>query len=157
MSHINIRPATLDELPILLKFEQGIIAAERPFDPTLKEGHINYYDLKAYVQADDVAVLVAELDGEVIGSGYIKIEEGKPYYRHDRYGYIGFVYVRPERRGKGVVQHIMDGLTSWAQSQGISEIRLDVYAGNTGAIHAYERAGFSKNLVEMRVNLQDQK
>ncbi len=147
------RPATLDELPILLEFEQGIIDAERPFDPTLKDGHISYYDLEAFVQADDVEVLVAEIEGHVVGSGYIKIEEGKVYQKHDRYGYIGFVYVRPEHRGKGVVQQIMNGLTEWAQSQGISEVRLDVYAENASAIRAYEKAGFSKNLVEMRIDI----
>ena len=147
------RPATLDELPILLEFEQGIIDAERPFDPTLKGGHINYYDLEAFVQADDVEVLVAEIEGRVVGSGYIKIKEGKVYHKHDRYGYVGFVYVRPEHRGKGVARQIINGLSEWALSQGISEIRLDVYAENASAIRAYEKAGFSENLVEMRINL----
>ena len=39
------REATLKDLHTLLEFEQGIIAAERPFDGTLKEGEIHYYDL----------------------------------------------------------------------------------------------------------------
>jgi hypothetical protein len=37
MSTINIREAKLD-LNILLEFEQGIITAERPYDPTYKKG-----------------------------------------------------------------------------------------------------------------------
>ena len=32
----SIRHATLDDLETLLSFEQGIIAAERPFDETLR-------------------------------------------------------------------------------------------------------------------------
>ena len=36
-----VRKATLDDLPTLLLFEQGVIEAERPFDPTIKSGDIN--------------------------------------------------------------------------------------------------------------------
>ena len=39
---IAIREANLDDLEILLKFEQGVIEAERPLDPFLKEGAIQY-------------------------------------------------------------------------------------------------------------------
>ena len=156
MSAIKTRPATLEDLPILLEFEQGIITFERPFDPTLAERHITYYDLAAYVQVEDIEVLVA-LDGkELIGSGYVQIREGKPYQSHVKYGYIGFVFVRPEHRGKGVVSKIMSDLTDWAKAKGITEIRLDVYSDNDSAIRAYEKAGFSKLLTEMRVDLNKQ-
>jgi hypothetical protein len=37
MSTINIREARLEDLNILLEFEQGIITAERPYDPTYKK------------------------------------------------------------------------------------------------------------------------
>jgi hypothetical protein len=50
MSKINIRQARLD-LNILLEFEQGIITAERPYDPTLQEGKINYYDIEKMITA----------------------------------------------------------------------------------------------------------
>lgn len=41
----RVRIATLKDLPTLLAFEQGVIEAERPFDPTIKAGNINYYDI----------------------------------------------------------------------------------------------------------------
>src|ERR1700744_3547683 len=41
---ILIRPAPTADLPALLEFEQGVIAAERPMDPPIKEGPINYYN-----------------------------------------------------------------------------------------------------------------
>ncbi|MEQ8712637.1 MAG: GNAT family N-acetyltransferase, partial [Cyclobacteriaceae bacterium] len=59
----------------------------------------------------------------------------------------------PAHRGKGVVSLIISSLTDWARTQGISEIRLDVYSDNDPAIRAYEKAGFSKLLTEMRVDL----
>ena len=78
MSKINIRKARLEDLNILLEFEQGIITAERPYDPTLKE---------------------------------------------------------------------------WCLSQKITELRLDVYNDNPSAIRAYEKVGFKKHLLNMRVEL----
>jgi hypothetical protein len=51
MSTINIREAELEDLNILLEFEQGIITAERPYDPT-KEGKINYYDIRKMIIAE---------------------------------------------------------------------------------------------------------
>lgn len=59
MSELEFRSATVEDLTILFGFEQGIIEAERPFDTTLKRGHINYYDVEAMIESDDVEVLVA--------------------------------------------------------------------------------------------------
>ncbi|MEO6316250.1 MAG: hypothetical protein ABIU63_14655 [Chitinophagaceae bacterium] len=70
MHEIVVRKATLEDMAVLLRFEQGVINAERPFDDTLKTGHINYYDLEAMIAAPDTALLVAEANQRVIGSGY---------------------------------------------------------------------------------------
>ena len=40
-----IRQARHTDLDTLFRFEQGVITAERPFDPTLKKDPIHYYDL----------------------------------------------------------------------------------------------------------------
>jgi len=79
MDQIIIRTATLADLDILFSFEQGIISTERPFDPTLREGKIHYYDLAQMIKAPSVEVMVAESDGKIIGSGYARIEESKNY------------------------------------------------------------------------------
>ena len=51
---ITTRAAIQEDLPILLEFEQGLINFERPFDPTLKDEKISYYDIKAMILSDDV-------------------------------------------------------------------------------------------------------
>lgn len=153
MNKINIRKARLEDLNILLEFEQGIITAERPFDPTLKEGKINYYDIEKMITAPHIEVLIAEIDSEIVGSGYARIETAKPYLNHDNYAYLGFMYTDPKHRGKGVNANIIEALKKWCQSQNITELRLDVYNDNPSAIRAYEKVGFKKHLVNMRVEL----
>lgn len=153
MNKINIRKARLEDLNILLEFEQGIITAERPFDPTLKEGKINYYDIEKMITASHIEVLIAVIDSEIVGSGYARIETAKPYLNHDNYAYLGFMYTDPKHRGKGVNANIIEALKKWCQSQNITELRLDVYNDNPSAIRAYEKVGFKKHLVNMRVGL----
>jgi hypothetical protein len=57
---VTIRQATRGDLAALLRFQQGVIEAERAFDPTLKDGSIHYYDIAALMTAPDVHFLVAE-------------------------------------------------------------------------------------------------
>lgn len=153
MDHIVIRKAELGDLEVLLRFEQGVIAAERPFDSTLQEGEIHYYDIPAMIAAPHIELLVAMINGQLIGAGYARIEEGRHYLKHRQHAYLGFMYVDPAYRGKGVNGRIVDALKNWASEQHISELRLDVYNNNEGAIKAYEKAGFQKHLIEMRMGL----
>jgi len=155
MNEISIRKALPDDLDQLLIFEQDLIKTERPFDPTLKADPISYYDLMAMLAAPHIEVVVAETDNRIIGSGYARIERSKPFLKHEKHAYLGFMYVLPEYRGKGLNKKIMDALKNWAVLQNISEFRLEVYYDNASAINAYEKFGFSKHILEMRFNLQD--
>jgi GNAT superfamily N-acetyltransferase len=152
--NITIREATEADMPYLLQFEQGVITAERPFDPTIKEGDINYYDLNLMLTAPHIYLVVAELDGQPIGSGYARIEQAKKlYYKHKQHAYLGFMYVVPQHRGKGINKLVIETLKQWAISQKINELILEVYYDNAPAIKAYEKFGFSKNMIEMRMGL----
>ncbi len=65
------------------------------------------------------------------------------------------MYVVPDRRGKGVIQKIIEALKQWAISQNITEMRLEVYQNNLAAIKAYEKIGFTKHMIEMRIGLNE--
>lgn len=156
MEEIAVREATLKDLEDLLRFEQGVISAERPFDPTLKEGHILYYDLKDLISSPLSQLVVAESGGEIIGSGYGRIERAKPYLAHERFVYLGFMYTDPKHRGRGVNKKIIDALKQWALSQQVFEMRLEVYCGNELAQRAYEKVGFDKHMIEMRMGLGEE-
>lgn len=153
MDPIIIRKAVLADLPRLLAFEQELIQSERPFDETLKTGHIRYYDIEKMITGPELELLVAETGGGLIGSGYARIEAAKPYLRHPQHAYLGFMYVVPEQRGKGINKMIIGELIKWVASKNISELRLDVYYPNAPAIAAYEKAGFSRHMIAMRRGL----
>ena len=147
-----IREATAADLPMLLDFEQALIAYERPFAPNLRKDKISYYDLSAYIKAEDIRVVVAEIAGELIGSGYALIKENKAYKAPQYYVYLGFMYVIPEYRGQGIIGQIMNDLIDWGKAQSYTEVQLDVYAENENAIKAYAKAGLVPEILTMRLD-----
>ncbi|MEN8768822.1 MAG: GNAT family N-acetyltransferase [Candidatus Arcticimaribacter sp.] len=147
-----LREATGADLPVLLQFEQDLIAYERPFAPNLKKGKISYYDLAAYIEDPAIRVIVAEVEGQVVGSGYALIRENKAYKAPQHYVYLGFMYVIPEYRGQGINGLIMIDLIHWGKAQGHTEVQLEVYAENESAIKAYAKAGLVPEILTMRSN-----
>ena len=155
MNEITIRKATVSDIEQLSIFEQDLIETERPFDPTLKRQNTHYYDLNEMVSAPHIRLLVAQSGDIIVGSGYARLEKSKPYLQHLTHAYLGFMYVLPEHRGKGINQKIMEELKLWVRSQNITELRLEVYQDNASAIKAYEKIGFAKHILQMRLNLDD--
>jgi len=151
MKQINIRIATQKDLPILLEFEQGVVEAERPLDPTIKHTPTTYYNLNEMLTAKHIHLIVAEINGSVVACGYARIKNAKEALVHNYFGYLGFMYTSPQHRGKGINRRVIDELTTWCSSQNVHEIRLQVYQGNEAAIKAYEKVGFTKHMIEMRI------
>jgi GNAT superfamily N-acetyltransferase len=152
---LKIRQALRKDLAALLRFEQGVIEAERRFDPTIKEGSVSYYDIAGMISAEQVHFLVAETGEKLIGCGFARIEAAKPYLRHPVHGYLGLMYVDPDHRRQSVNEKIIAALKQWCRSRHVAELRLEVYSGNLGAIRAYQKAGFSEHVVAMRLGLRD--
>ena len=154
MDQVIVRRANRDDLELLLAFEQAMIEAERPFDETIRSGNdVHYYDLEGLIVSPEAEVLVAELGSEIIGSGYARIEAAEQYLDHDKHSYLGFMYVLPEHRGKGVNKLIIESLEAWSLSQGVSEMQLEVYGENVAARKAYEKSGYNALLLTMRKSL----
>ena len=80
--------------------------------------------------AFEQGVIAAERDGTLLGSGYARID--------------------PAHRGQGINTLLIESLRQWALSRDITELRLDVYTTNPRAIRAYEKAGFTALLLQMR-------
>lgn len=150
MSNIVVRTATLNDLEVLLAFEQKIIEAEKPFDCTLKDEKFHYYNLEDHILRVDAEVVVAVVNDEVVGSGFARIEIAKPFLKQGKFGHLGFMYVMPEHRGKGVNSLIINALIDWCKQQKLSEIRLEVYNENSSAIKAYEKTGLKPLIMQMR-------
>lgn len=152
---IKIREAKIDDLNTLKLFEQAIILYERPFAPNLKKDPISYYDLANLIERKDADVIVATANEEIVGSGYSLIKNSKPYFKPEQYAYLGFMYVLPKYRGKGINKIIIEDLINKAKKRNMTEIQLEVYAENESALKAYTKIGFKPDILKMRLNIKE--
>jgi GNAT superfamily N-acetyltransferase len=153
MTPITVRRATYADLDTILRFQQGVVDAERPYDSTLKDGALRYYDFEQLLNSERVHFVIAEVDGTAIGCGFARIDAAKPYVKHDRVGYLGLMFVESAYRGRGVNSAVIAELQRWCRAAGVRELRLEVYPGNASAVKAYEKAGFMPQMLEMRLPL----
>jgi len=57
-------------------------------------------------------------------------------------GTVWGVYVRPEFRGRGTAQRLLEACIDWARTRSLVALRLSVVVGNDPAKRCYERCGF---------------
>ena len=88
----------------------------------------------------------------IVGSGYARIRESKAHLTHDFHVYLGFMFVAPTHRGRGINQLVIQSLISWGKSQGMQDFYLEAYAQNNSALRAYEKLGFKASLLEMKLS-----
>ncbi len=152
MTDINIREATLSDLDALLPLEQEVLMAEVPFNNSIKTSDSFYYDIPDLISSANSYLLVAEVNHKIIATGYAQIRQSKQSLVHEQHSYLGFMYVDPKFRGKGLNQQLIKKLINWSKSQNIKDFYLDVYSGNQAAIRAYEKLGFAHSMIEMKLN-----
>lgn len=151
MTNLIIREARLADMPTLLKFEQGVIEFERAFNGDIRKEDVKYYNLKSLITGRDSVIFVGEIDGEIIATGYALIKEGLAQFTYNKYTYLGFMYVTPQHRGKGINAKIIDAAMDWSKTKEVHHLRLQVYSENKSAIRAYEKLGFKTEVQDMKL------
>ena len=127
----------------------AVITAERPDTPDARrligelQTHLeSFYPPESRhgfsverLLAEAVAFFVLRAEGEPAGCGGIKLV-GREY------GEIKRMYVRPQFRGSGFGQKILDHLAGHAVAHGVARLRLETGIHQQAAIRLYERLGF---------------
>ena len=153
-NEITIREAVKSDVPVLRKYEQEVVNAERPMNPAIKESGVIYYDLEALIENPRATILLACDGDKIVATGYALEKAAKDYLDHEAFAYLGFMYTDPDYRGRGLNGKIVDALLDWSKKAGLTEIKLDVYRDNEPAIRAYEKKGFKRHMIEMRLRTE---
>ncbi len=142
-----VRRATLDDLDEILALWVHYIRVHRanpayrnmPPDALKKrravfEAHIRGSD-------SDVFVVMGE-DGSLEGMLSCFEEENAAYFHPPRYARIQTPFVRPEARGRGLLNRMLDEAYRWARERELVEVRLFVSAKAEVANQLAEEHGF---------------
>jgi GNAT superfamily N-acetyltransferase len=142
----SIRIATDDDegtLATLRRRWNEEIAGGPIDDPAFDAAFARWWDAERATRT----FFVAEDDGVAIGMANVKHYERMPAAgaaSAGRWGYVGNVFVVPERRDAGVGAVLMDEVLAWATAEGLAHLRL---APSPRSFPFYERLGYRAGAV----------
>ena len=161
-----IRDATSADLDALLEIHNEAIRNSRAI---WIDNEVERSDREAWFaqhQADGHPVLVAEVDGAVVGYAAYGWYRPRPGYR---FTVENSVYLRPEAQRLGIGRALMVEIIAAARAAGMHSMIAGIEASNTGSIALHESLGFVEvgrmpqvgikygdwlDLVLMQLNLQ---
>ncbi|GGF17524.1 hypothetical protein GCM10010954_15330 [Halobacillus andaensis] len=121
---------------------------------SLKEGSRGYYQIEQDqatkmvqdVLNDDGQIQVVREDDKV--AGWVLYGQQKDSFSGENIGFIYDLYVLPDYRSRGFAKAMMENALTELKLQGMTSVRLVVYAGNE-AKQLYEKLGFAENRTVM--------
>lgn len=98
------------------------------------EDACHFLDLDA-LEADNIHLFAARLDGEIVGTGALAVKDG--------YGEVKSMFTAEAGRGKGVAAALLRQVEDTATELGISQLKLETGDVLYAAHRLYERHGFA--------------
>jgi putative acetyltransferase len=142
---VVIRPVRVEDVAdiVAVRLQPGVLAgtlnvpSERLLDRQHQIGALDSND----------HLLVAEVDGRVIGTAYLVVFQG----RLSHCGEIVHLMVHDEFQRRGIGRQLMEALLDIADNYlGLVRVELLVYPDNAGAVHLYEHLGFAREGVKRK-------
>jgi RimJ/RimL family protein N-acetyltransferase len=96
--------------------------------------------VRAIRKSPNAAVVVAEVDGEIVGRLSIARD---PHPASAHVADFGVMVAEPYR-GRGVGRALLAAAEEWSRAAGITKIELHVFPHNDPAIALYKRAGYER-------------
>lgn len=158
-SDITIRPAEPRDIASLGRLGAALMRLHYAFDEHRfiapgggdEEGYAGF--LGSQIDADDVLVLVAERQGEVVGYAYAGIEPLSWKELRDECGFVHDLLVTDAARRSGAGEALMDRAINWLRERGMPRVVLWTSPQNDNARRLFERRGFRPTMIEMTLEL----
>jgi ribosomal protein S18 acetylase RimI-like enzyme len=158
---ITIRRATHADLPALGRLGALLVKTHHEFDPErfiaatprTERGYASF--LGSQLDDRDVAVLVAEENGTVIGYAYTGVEAADYMSLRGPAGVVHDVVVDPAHRGHGVGGLLLDAALAFLRARGVPRAVLWTAVRNAAARRLFASAGFRETMIEMTRELDE--
>lgn len=150
-----IRRAIESDAPALGRLGGLLLRTHYEFDPQRfmapggdpESGYASF--LQWQMQEADVAIFVAEQDGEVVGYVYAGLEPQSWKELREACGFIHDVIVDATGRRTGIATALVEAAAAWLEERGAPRVMLWTAEPNDAAQRLFERLGFRRTMVEM--------
>ncbi len=135
---VCIRPATVADLPAIREiYNEAILTTTATFDtePKTLEERTQWF----HAHDDRHPIIVAELDGQVVGWSSLSKFSDRPAY--DDTAESSF-YVKSEYRGRGIGRKLKDKMTEDARRLKFHSLVVRIAEGSKESLHLNEAYGY---------------
>jgi ribosomal protein S18 acetylase RimI-like enzyme len=156
---VNVRRATKEDAQQVAEFAIRLFAQHRDYDQrrfaeiSSVEGAEAFYG--SQTEAEDAAVLVAEIENRIVGFAYLQYEAMDYANLLENAVWLHDLYIDAAARKTGAGKFLIEKSIEIARKLGADKLMLSVAAKNTAAKDFFERRGFRETMVEMTMNLTE--
>lgn len=157
-SPATIRRATLNDAPAIgalgvrLALQHHGYDAQRFFIFGADETTFTDY-FAEQLQRDDVAILVAEIESQIVGFVFTRIEPASIEALSDVSGWIHDIFLDESARGHGLGKALLEAAINALRELGANTLMLAVSPKNETARRVFEKQGFRLTMLLMTLNL----
>ncbi|MBO4391389.1 MAG: GNAT family N-acetyltransferase [Lachnospiraceae bacterium] len=110
---------------------------------------------KNIFESEHQDILVADIDGKVVGFAHVMILEQKrvPCLKPERVVYLQDLDVAEGLRSGGIGAKLIDACKEYGKAHGADFMRTQVFPENVRGMQFYERRGFSEKMKTIEVYL----
>jgi ribosomal protein S18 acetylase RimI-like enzyme len=152
---ITVRRASPSDVATLGRLGALLVETHHDFDPRrfiaatpqTERGYGSF--LATQLDDEDIIVLVAERDGEVIGYTYAGMEGYDYMSLRGPAGVLYDIVVDPGHRGQGVGRQLLDATLRALEAKGAPRVVLSTAEQNEPAQRLFAGVGFRRTMIEM--------
>ena len=144
---VVIRRATLEDIALIEMLDSFSASPSRNIHRDVEK----YFGSVDPSTHEKILIFLAEIDGATAAKAELMLP---PADTIDSVGYIKRVIVHPQFRKRGLSQHLMQYIITFARTEAhLDALDLHVWEGNVAAIRLYESLGFEMQHRELYYHL----
>lgn len=158
MPSVQIRPATIRDLPKIAKLAGELVRQHYAFDAKRflfienpESGYEWWFGKE--LQNKKAVILCAKLGAKVVGYAYARLEPKDWNSLLDAHGALHDILVSEDARGQGIGRQLLERIQHELRARGAARIVLHTATKNLAAQKLFAAVGFRKTMIEMTCEL----
>jgi len=153
MTRLRMRDATIDDLPVIVAMLADDIKGATREDASLPLAPGYLAAFAAIAATPGMRLVVAELDGRVVGTVQIAVLPGLSRKGASR-GYLEAVRIAGDVRGQGLGAELVTWAVEQCRAAGCGMVQLTTQRDRIDAHRFYERLGWERSHIGYKLHLQ---
>ena len=154
----SVREATQQDIERVVELWAEMVDFHARYDPRYlrmdgSEGGFAHH-LRSHLGEADYLLMVAEIDGEVVGFLNGEVLEYPPCFAHRAHGVIDNLAVSPQWQRRGVGTALLERGMAWFSDKGVPTVEGRVLLSNPVAMEFWQKTAFEPYMQTIRAPTQ---